>query len=173
MYFGEKNVYKGVESPHSQYSTPFSLFFLSLKASHSSAMAEVRTAKEDAKPEQAPARSYWRCNKQDFFPDKSFENFAAYKAAVAKTCSRLTDRLLDRSTDARELVELRRQSEHEMKRCLTWWDLMWLSFGSVVGAGIFTITGQEARQSAGPAIILSYAISGTLGPPFLTFDFFF
>ncbi|GMN57840.1 hypothetical protein TIFTF001_026941 [Ficus carica] len=123
-------------------------------------MAEVRTAKEDAKPEQAPARSYWRCNKQDFFPDKSFENFAAYKAAVAKTCSRLTDRLLDRSTDARELVELRRQSEHEMKRCLTWWDLMWLSFGSVVGAGIFTITGQEARQSAGPAIILSYAISG-------------
>ncbi|XP_061371650.1 cationic amino acid transporter 8, vacuolar [Gastrolobium bilobum] len=47
-----------------------------------------------------------------------------------------------------------------MNRCLTWWDLLWLSFGSVVGSGIFVITGQEARLGAGPAIVLSYAASG-------------
>lgn len=35
-----------------------------------------------------------------------------------------------------------------------------MSFGSVVGSGIFVITGQEARDHAGPAIVLSYAISG-------------
>ena len=35
-----------------------------------------------------------------------------------------------------------------------------MSFGSVVGSGIFVITGLEARQTAGPAIILSYAVSG-------------
>lgn len=46
-----------------------------------------------------------------------------------------------------------------MKRCLTWWDLIWLGFGSVVGSGIFVITG-EATVLVGPAIVLSYAISG-------------
>lgn len=35
-----------------------------------------------------------------------------------------------------------------------------MSFGSVVGSGIFVITGQETRYDAGPAIILSYAVSG-------------
>lgn len=47
-----------------------------------------------------------------------------------------------------------------MKRCLTWWDLVWLGFGSVVGSGIFVITGQATREDAGPSIVLSYAISG-------------
>lgn len=47
-----------------------------------------------------------------------------------------------------------------MKKCLTWWDLIWLSFGSVVGSGIFVITGQEAHDHAGPSIVLSYAASG-------------
>jgi APA family basic amino acid/polyamine antiporter len=47
-----------------------------------------------------------------------------------------------------------------MKKCLTWWDLIWLGFGSVVGSGIFSITGQEAHNHAGPAIVLSYAASG-------------
>lgn len=37
---------------------------------------------------------------------------------------------------------------------------MWLSFGAVVGSGIFVITGQEARNHAGPAIVLAYAASG-------------
>lgn len=37
---------------------------------------------------------------------------------------------------------------------------MWLSFGSVVGSGIFVVTGQEARYHGGPAIVLSYAVSG-------------
>lgn len=99
-------------------------------------------------------------SKEDFFPEPSFENFTAYRAAVSETCSRLKDRLLDRSTDETELHELPKQSEHKMKRCLTWWDLIWLSFGSVVGSGIFTITGQETRETAGPAIVVSYAISG-------------
>ncbi|GAB2279880.1 DNA-binding transcription factor cat8 [Dionaea muscipula] len=106
------------------------------------------------------SRSYWRWSKQDFFPEPSFKSCADYKAAVSRTFPRLKDRLLDRSTDTNELVELRKESENPMKRCLSWWDLVWLSFGSVVGSGIFTITGQEAHNDAGPAIVLSYAISG-------------
>lgn len=74
--------------------------------------------------------------------------------------SRFKDRLLSRSDDSYELGELRKQSENEMKRCLNWWDLVWFGFGSVIGAGIFVLTGQEAHDHAGPAIVLSYVASG-------------
>ncbi|KAK9266472.1 hypothetical protein L1049_021384 [Liquidambar formosana] len=110
--------------------------------------------------EAQPPRTYWRWSKQDFFPEPSFQSLTSYKTALSHTCFRLKDRLFDRSTDANELVELRKESENDLKKCLTWWDLIWLSFGSVVGSGIFAITGQEAHDHAGPSIVLSYAISG-------------
>ncbi|KAL6136744.1 hypothetical protein ACLB2K_062039 [Fragaria x ananassa] len=105
-------------------------------------------------------RSYWRrWSKQDFFPEPTFINFTSCKQALSNTPSRLKNRFLNRSTDSYELLQLPKQSENTMKRCLNWWDLVWLSFGSVVGSGIFVITG-EATLQAGPAIVLSYAISG-------------
>ncbi|XP_057472517.1 cationic amino acid transporter 8, vacuolar-like [Actinidia eriantha] len=107
-----------------------------------------------------PPRSYWRFSKKDFFPEQSFRNLSSYRIAVSQTCHRLKDRLAGRSTDATELVDLRKQSENAMKQCLTWWDLNWICFGSVVGSGIFAITGQEARLHGGPAVSLSYAASG-------------
>ncbi|KAM7268280.1 hypothetical protein ACFE04_010446 [Oxalis oulophora] len=106
------------------------------------------------------SKSYWRCTKQDFFPEASFTNLNSYKAAISQTFPRLRDRVTARSTDSNELVTLQRESLNPLKKCLTWWDLMWLSFGSVVGSGIFVLTGQEANQTAGPSIVLSYAISG-------------
>ncbi|KAJ1377487.1 Cationic amino acid transporter, C-terminal [Sesbania bispinosa] len=105
-------------------------------------------------------RSYWRWSKQDFFPEPSFQTGKSYRTALANTCPRLKDRLLNRSTDSHELLVLPQASENRMNRCLTWWDLIWLAFGSVVGSGIFVVTGQEARLRAGPAIVLSYAASG-------------
>ncbi|KAL2476537.1 Cationic amino acid transporter 8 [Abeliophyllum distichum] len=120
------------------------------------------TAGMDPLPQSASAsgRSYWRFSKQDFYPEPTFQNLSTYLSALSKTPHRLKDRILDRSSDARELIECKKQSENEMKKCLTWWDLMWLGFGSVVGSGIFSITGQEAHDHAGPAIVLSYAVSG-------------
>ncbi|CAH2041008.1 unnamed protein product [Thlaspi arvense] len=105
-------------------------------------------------------RSYWRWSKQDFFPEESFKNWATYRYALSQTPFRFKDRLLARSDDASELGELRKQSENDMKRCLNWWDLTWFGFGSVIGAGIFVLTGQEAHNHAGPAIVLSYVASG-------------
>ncbi|KAJ4977293.1 hypothetical protein NE237_002399 [Protea cynaroides] len=105
-------------------------------------------------------RSYWRWRKQDFFPEQSFQNWDTYRSALSQTCFRFKDRLICRSDDANEVGELRKQSENEMKRCLNWWDLLWFGFGSVIGAGIFVITGQEAHDQAGPAIVLSYVASG-------------
>lgn len=37
---------------------------------------------------------------------------------------------------------------------------MWFGLGSLVGAGIFVLTGLEAHTDAGPAVVLSYVISG-------------
>ncbi|CAA2958388.1 cationic amino acid transporter 5 [Olea europaea subsp. europaea] len=110
--------------------------------------------------EKIHPRNYWRWSKQDFFPEKSFEDWSNYRSALSQTSSRFKDRLVSRSDDAQELVELRKQSENEMKRCLNWWDLIWFGFGAVIGAGIFVLTGQEAHNHAGPAIVLSYVVSG-------------
>lgn len=104
--------------------------------------------------------SYWSFRKHDFFPEPSFENLSSYASALSQTTSRLKNRLLSRSSDTNELVVLQKESHRPMNKCLTWWDLIWLSFGSVVGSGIFVITGQEAHDNAGPSIVLSYAISG-------------
>ncbi|XAR68213.1 hypothetical protein NMG60_11003265 [Bertholletia excelsa] len=110
--------------------------------------------------EDSPAKPYWRFSKNDFFPEDSFRDFAAYRNAVRQTGWRLRDRLVARSSDDAEAIELPKASENQMKQCLTWWDLVWLSFGSVVGSGVFSITGLEARNHAGPAIVLSYLASG-------------
>lgn len=113
---------------------------------------------KDAKGLQT--RSYWRWSREDFIPEQSFQSWASYRSALRQTPHRLADRLLGRSDDATELGNLRMQSEHDMKRCLNWWDLTWFGFGSVIGAGIFVLTGQEAHDHAGPAIVLSYVASG-------------
>ncbi|XP_047307201.1 cationic amino acid transporter 8, vacuolar-like [Impatiens glandulifera] len=110
--------------------------------------------------EEQSTRSYWRFSKLDFFPESSFQDFPSYRSALSQTCRRLKDRFSARSSDSTELVDLKKTSENEMHRCLTWWDLLWLAFGSVVGSGIFVITGQEAHNTAGPSITISYAASG-------------
>ncbi len=48
-----------------------------------------------------------------------------------------------------------------LKRCLTASDLVLLGIGCIIGTGIFVLTGVAAAQHAGPAIVLSFVISGT------------
>lgn len=110
--------------------------------------------------EEVQQRSYWRWSKQDFLPEESFQSWDNYLHALSQTGLRFKDRLVSRSDDAVEIDVLRKQSENDMKRCLTWWDLTWFGFGAVIGAGIFVLTGQEANKHAGPAIVLSYVASG-------------
>ncbi|GMI65735.1 cationic amino acid transporter 5 [Hibiscus trionum] len=114
---------------------------------------------QEAEDEVQP-RAYWRWSKDDFLPEDSFRNRSSYMSALSQIYPRFKDRLVSRSDDANEITELRKQSENDMKRCLTWWDLTWFGFGSVIGAGIFVLTGQEAHEHAGPAIVLSYVASG-------------
>ncbi len=50
--------------------------------------------------------------------------------------------------------------EHGFKKSLTALNLTTLGIGAIVGAGIFVLVGQAAAQYAGPAIVLSFVISG-------------
>jgi len=45
-------------------------------------------------------------------------------------------------------------------RSLTGLNLLLLGIGGIIGAGIFVLTGQAAAQYAGPAIAISFVISG-------------
>ena len=51
-------------------------------------------------------------------------------------------------------------SESPLKRCLTTLDLTSIGVASVVGAGLHVITGELARDIAGPAVILSFFLAG-------------
>ncbi len=50
--------------------------------------------------------------------------------------------------------------EHTLKRSLGALNLVTLGVGAVIGAGIFTLTGQAAALHAGPAVALSFVLAG-------------
>ena len=52
------------------------------------------------------------------------------------------------------------KGENRLRRVLGPVQLTSLGVGAVIGAGIFVATGAVARQTAGPALILSYAVAG-------------
>ncbi len=58
------------------------------------------------------------------------------------------------------LKEEAADSEHGLRRTLGPLNLTTLGIGAIIGAGIFVLTGQAAAQYAGPAIVLSFVVSG-------------
>ena len=52
------------------------------------------------------------------------------------------------------------KSDQGLRRTLSATNLTTLGIGAVIGAGIFVLTGQAAAQYAGPAIVISFLISG-------------
>lgn len=52
------------------------------------------------------------------------------------------------------------KSDHGLRKSLSALNLTTLGIGAVIGAGIFVLTGQAAAQYAGPAIVISFLISG-------------
>jgi APA family basic amino acid/polyamine antiporter len=65
---------------------------------------------------------------------------------------------------ARKTVEqMHAEHEHgELKRSLGAMNLVLLGIGCIIGTGIFVLTGRAAAQFAGPAIMISFVITGTL-----------
>lgn len=58
------------------------------------------------------------------------------------------------------LLDEARDNKAGLKKTLTGLNLTTLGIGAIIGAGIFVLTGQAAAQYAGPAIVLSFIISG-------------
>ncbi|HZZ36270.1 MAG TPA: amino acid permease, partial [Caulobacteraceae bacterium] len=57
------------------------------------------------------------------------------------------------------------QAEHEhgeLKRSLGAINLVLLGIGCIIGTGIFVLTGRASAQFAGPGIMISFIITGTL-----------
>lgn len=102
----------------------------------------------------------WEVGKGQFLPEESFRSWESYSNALRHIGSRFRDRVFARSSVEVEMNEVRARSGHDMKKNLNWWDLIWFGIGAVIGAGIFVLTGLEARDNAGPAVLLSYVISG-------------
>ena len=52
-----------------------------------------------------------------------------------------------------------RQTEGPLVRCLNTFDLTMLGFGCVVGAGLYVVIGQLARNVVGPGIVLAFLVA--------------
>src|SRR6201999_3760315 len=62
-----------------------------------------------------------------------------------------------KSVDALATIE----SAHRLKPTLSWWHLVAMGVGAIVGTGIYTLTGIGAGL-AGPAVILSFLLCGVI-----------
>ncbi|MFA7241357.1 MAG: amino acid permease [Sulfuricellaceae bacterium] len=51
-------------------------------------------------------------------------------------------------------------SETGLKRCLSAFDLTFLGIGTIIGTGIFVLTGIAAATQSGPAVVLSFVVAG-------------
>jgi len=58
------------------------------------------------------------------------------------------------------LLQEAKENKAGLKKTLTGLNLTTLGIGAIIGAGIFVLTGQAAAQYAGPAIVISFIISG-------------
>ncbi len=58
------------------------------------------------------------------------------------------------------MAEAAETGEHSLKRALGPINLVTLGIGAIIGAGIFVLTGSAAAKYAGPAIVLSFILSG-------------
>jgi len=68
--------------------------------------------------------------------------------------------LFSRKPLQRLLAEAREEGEGRLRRALGPVQLTALGIGAILGAGIFVTTGAIARQTAGPALLLSFAVAG-------------
>ncbi|GAB4857709.1 hypothetical protein Ancab_015615 [Ancistrocladus abbreviatus] len=83
-----------------------------------------------------------------------------YLHSLSQTPHRLRKRVLATWTPDQELNQVRLRSGADMKRKLTWYDLISLGVGGMLGVGVFVTTGQVASAFSGPSVFISYIIAG-------------
>ncbi|HEY8520450.1 MAG TPA: amino acid permease [Gammaproteobacteria bacterium] len=73
------------------------------------------------------------------------------------------NRVLNRLFARKSVEQMHAEHEHaELRRTLGALNLVMLGIGCIIGTGIFVLTGRAAAEFAGPAIMISFVITGTL-----------
>ncbi|MFC4531875.1 amino acid permease [Sphaerisporangium dianthi] len=67
-----------------------------------------------------------------------------------------------RTKSVERSIEDTEAPEHRLRRSLSALDLTVFGVGVIVGTGIFVLTGQVARDTAGPAVALSFVVAGVV-----------
>ncbi len=79
---------------------------------------------------------------------------------MVRALTAMASSLFARKPLDRLLAEAQEEGEGRLRRALGPVQLTALGIGAILGAGIFVTTGAVARQTAGPALLLSYAVAG-------------
>ncbi|KAI5078347.1 hypothetical protein GOP47_0006018 [Adiantum capillus-veneris] len=98
----------------------------------------------------------------------SFQSVRSYMTAVMQTPTRFRIRATAVSGSEEEMPAAAAADTHVesgrgsgmMERKVGWLEVVAMGVGGMMGAGILVSTGQAAHSSAGPAVILSFAIAG-------------
>ncbi|CAF2604017.1 unnamed protein product [Rotaria sp. Silwood2] len=53
-------------------------------------------------------------------------------------------------------------TRNELRRDLSWIQLLAIGLGAIIGAGIFVLSGQAAAKYSGPSVIISFVITGVI-----------
>ena len=69
---------------------------------------------------------------------------------------------MTRTKDVDTVIHQNDDEGDHLAKSLSAWDLMGFGIGIVIGTGIFVLTGVEAKEHAGPAITVSFAIAGVV-----------
>ena len=56
--------------------------------------------------------------------------------------------------------QIKETPQDTLSRCLTTFDLTLLGVGATLGVGIYVLAGEVARDTAGPAVLVSFFIAG-------------
>ena len=52
--------------------------------------------------------------------------------------------------------------KESLKKCLTLWNLIVIGVGATIGAGVYILAGEVARQKAGPGVTLSFIVAAII-----------
>src|SRR5882757_4259781 len=80
--------------------------------------------------------------------------------SVVATATAFTRTADSSVTSVRKVAPLKAHGPVGLERTMSVWSLMALGIGSTIGAGIFVLTGTAAATNAGPAIGVSFMVSG-------------
>lgn len=69
---------------------------------------------------------------------------------------------LFRTKNVEQSIRDTEEPEHSLKKSLSALDLTVFGVGVIIGTGIFVLTGQVARNSAGPAVAIAFVVAGVV-----------